>query len=64
MFHSQLCGLVNNAAYSCVSAGFKERPEDFANILYIARIAEWSAHSKFPRGYLIPFTPLFCIIYL
>ncbi|XP_076452005.1 DIS3-like exonuclease 2 [Babylonia areolata] len=32
--------------------GFKERPDDFTKILFIARITEWNETSKMPRGML------------
>ncbi|KAL8568097.1 hypothetical protein ACOMHN_000321 [Nucella lapillus] len=32
--------------------GFKERPEDFARILFIARITDWNETSRMPRGTL------------
>ena len=35
----------------CDPSGFKERPEDFAKVLFIARITQWSEGSKMPRGW-------------
>ncbi|KAK7093416.1 hypothetical protein V1264_007176 [Littorina saxatilis] len=32
--------------------GFKERPEDFTKVLFIARITDWNESSKLPKGQL------------
>ena len=34
----------------CDPSGFRERPEDFAKVLFIARITEWNEASKMPKG--------------
>ena len=37
-------------AVLCDPSGFRERPEDFAKVLFIARITEWNEASKMPKG--------------
>jgi len=41
------------ACNACLCAGFMQRPDDFTNTLFVARITDWTESMQMPKGLVV-----------